>query len=78
MEKGITLHRPACCRTPFRLAFRVCLPWQVARPAARLLQEIGSDVVHIPSQRSSPATTDTVRWPQSRLAASTPPVTPRP
>ncbi|GCB53325.1 hypothetical protein SNL152K_10682 [Streptomyces sp. NL15-2K] len=29
-------------------------------------------------RRSSPATTSTVRWPQSRPSTSMPPVTPRP
>ncbi|MFB6551665.1 glycosyltransferase [Streptomyces sp. NPDC056405] len=49
VEKGITVHRLASHKTPFHPTFRVCLPWQVARPTGRLLEEIGPDVVHIQS-----------------------------
>ncbi|QQM46402.1 glycosyltransferase [Streptomyces liliifuscus] len=49
MEKGITVHRLASHRTPFHPTFRVCLPWQVARSTARLLEVIRPDVVHIQS-----------------------------
>jgi glycosyltransferase involved in cell wall biosynthesis len=50
--RGITVHRLPSHRTPFHPAFRVCLPWQTARPAARLLAEIAPDVVHIQSHFS--------------------------
>ncbi|MBV1942537.1 glycosyltransferase [Streptomyces sp. BV286] len=49
VEKGITVHRLASHRTPFHPTFRVCLPWQVARSTARLLEVIRPDVVHIQS-----------------------------
>ncbi|MFC9502835.1 glycosyltransferase [Streptomyces sp. NPDC057002] len=49
VEQGITVHRLASHRTPFHPSFRVCLPWQVTRPATRLLKEIEPDVVHIQS-----------------------------
>lgn len=46
---GIAVHRLASHRTPVHPTFRLCLPWEVARPAARLLDEIAPDVVHIQS-----------------------------
>ncbi|WP_326725311.1 glycosyltransferase [Streptomyces sp. NBC_00243] len=52
VEKGITVHRIASHRTPFHPTFRVCLPWQTARPVARLLDRLSPDVVHIQSHFS--------------------------
>lgn len=52
LEKGITVHRIASHRTPFHPTFRVCLPWQTARPVARLLDRLSPDVVHIQSHFS--------------------------
>ncbi|MDX6351859.1 MAG: hypothetical protein QOF84_6649 [Streptomyces sp.] len=52
VERGITVHRLPSHRTPFHPTFRVSLPWQTARPAARLLEEISPDVVHIQSHFS--------------------------
>ncbi|MFE2431768.1 glycosyltransferase [Streptomyces sp. NPDC059373] len=52
VERGITVHRLASHRTPFHPTFRVSLPWQTARPAARLLERISPDVVHIQSHFS--------------------------
>jgi glycosyltransferase involved in cell wall biosynthesis len=52
VEKGITVHRVPSHRTPFHPTFRVCLPWQVSRPANRLLAELSPDVVHIQSHFS--------------------------
>ncbi|MDZ5444445.1 glycosyltransferase [Micromonospora sp. 4G57] len=49
LEKGLMVHRLVSHRTPFHPTFRVCVPWQVARPAARLLDEVAPDVVHIQS-----------------------------
>ncbi|GEC10110.1 glucosyltransferase [Streptomyces spinoverrucosus] len=46
---GIAVHRLVSHRTPAHPTFRVCLPWQTARPAARLLDDIAPDVVHIQS-----------------------------
>jgi glycosyltransferase involved in cell wall biosynthesis len=52
VERGITVHRLPSHRTPFHPTFRVSLPWQTARPAARLLERITPDVVHIQSHFS--------------------------
>ncbi|MGW3413789.1 glycosyltransferase [Streptomyces sp. NPDC000888] len=52
VEKGITVHRIASHRTPFHPTFRVCLPWQTARPVDRLLDRLSPDVVHIQSHFS--------------------------
>ncbi|WP_332112372.1 glycosyltransferase [Streptomyces gossypiisoli] len=46
---GTTVHRLPSHRTPFHATFRVCLPWQVSGPAARLVADISPDVVHIQS-----------------------------
>lgn len=46
---GVTVHRLASHRTPFHPTFRVSLPWQTARPAARLLDRLAPDVVHVQS-----------------------------
>ncbi|MEV6057608.1 glycosyltransferase [Streptomyces sp. NPDC052107] len=49
LVNGVTVHRLPSHRTPFHPTFRISLPWQVARPVARLLAEISPDVVHIQS-----------------------------
>jgi glycosyltransferase involved in cell wall biosynthesis len=46
---GPTVHRLASHGTPFHPAFRVCLPWQIRGSAARLLERIAPDVVHVQS-----------------------------
>ncbi|MGN9845775.1 glycosyltransferase [Nonomuraea sp. H19] len=46
---GPTVHRLPSHGTPFHPTFRVCLPWQIRSPAARLLERIAPDVVHVQS-----------------------------
>ncbi|MFD7894552.1 glycosyltransferase [Streptomyces sp. NPDC059743] len=46
---GVTVHRLASHRTPFHPTFRVCLPWQTGRSAARLLDRLAPDVIHVQS-----------------------------
>jgi glycosyltransferase involved in cell wall biosynthesis len=46
---GVTVHRFVSHRTRFHPTFRVCLPWQVARPVGELLDGLAPDVVHIQS-----------------------------
>jgi phosphatidylinositol alpha 1,6-mannosyltransferase len=44
---GVTVHRLRAHRIPFHPDFRVCLPWQIRGPVARLLDRIAPDVVHV-------------------------------
>ncbi|WP_241564796.1 glycosyltransferase [Nonomuraea polychroma] len=46
---GPTVHRLPSHGTPFHPTFRVCLPWQIRGSAARLLERIAPDVVHVQS-----------------------------
>ena len=46
---GITVHRLRAYRTWVHPTFRACLPWQTASAAARLIEVISPDVVHVQS-----------------------------
>ncbi|WP_257155975.1 glycosyltransferase [Streptomyces sp. Ru87] len=46
---GVTVHRLRSHRTPFHPTFRVCLPPQIRGSAARLLDRIAPDAVHVQS-----------------------------
>ncbi|MFF0249636.1 glycosyltransferase [Streptosporangium sandarakinum] len=49
MRGGPTVHRLASYGTPFHPGFRVCVPWRIRGAAARLLDRIAPDVVHVQS-----------------------------
>lgn len=44
---GVTVHRVASHRYPLHPDFRVCLPWQAGPATARLVHDVGPDVVHV-------------------------------
>jgi glycosyltransferase involved in cell wall biosynthesis len=46
---GVVVHRLVSHRTPFHPTFRVCLPWQITRPATGLLDRLAPDAVHVQS-----------------------------
>ncbi|GAB2734684.1 hypothetical protein GCM10027174_04440 [Salinifilum aidingensis] len=49
VEDGVTVHRVPSYGSPFHPTVRFCLPWRATRHAARLLEEIRPDVVHVQS-----------------------------
>lgn len=46
---GLTVHELASYRTPFHPTFRFCVPWRIRGAAARLVDRIVPDVIHVQS-----------------------------
>ena len=46
IRDGATVHRMRSRRWPLHEQFRVCLPWEVANPIARVVERVAPDVVH--------------------------------
>jgi glycosyltransferase involved in cell wall biosynthesis len=46
-DAGVTMRRVRSVRTPFHPTFRICPPWQAARAANALLDQVRPDVVHV-------------------------------
>jgi len=46
---GPTVHGLASYRTPFHPTFRFCVPWRIRGAAARLLERLKPDVIHVQS-----------------------------
>ncbi|GGM71439.1 hypothetical protein GCM10010106_17130 [Thermopolyspora flexuosa] len=46
---GLTVHDLASYPTPFHPTFRFCVPWRIRGEAARLLDRIAPDVIHVQS-----------------------------